>query len=91
MGFWKNLTETIFAPSVYTSINAAAAPAVKGIVPDASALAAGKTPDELTCPRATRVTVVGRDGRVFEDYDLFDNGCTVVVQDDGRTVKVLRR
>lgn len=90
MGFWKNLAETILAPTAPASVNAAAALAVAPTAHGYEDAHSQELP-EMACPKATRVTVVGRDGRVFEDYDLFDNGCTVIVQDDGRTVKVLRR
>lgn len=44
---------------------------------------------QITLPDATRATVVGPDGIEYERYDLFDNGCVVLVQDEGRTVKIL--
>lgn len=51
----------------------------------------GKMSDQskTILPDATRVTVVGNDGIEYERYDLFDNGCMVLVQDEGRTVKIL--
>ena len=88
---WKILQALLEIPTV-------AVPASPAPAPGPAASPARKVPSEaphppeaMTCPLATRVTVIGRDGRVFEDYDLFDNGCTVVVQDEGRTVKVLRQ
>lgn len=39
----------------------------------------------------TRVTVVGDDGAVFERYALYANGARAVIQDEGRTLKILPR
>ena len=36
----------------------------------------------------TRVTLVGKNGLAYEDYNLFKGGCEVHLQDDGRTLKV---
>lgn len=37
----------------------------------------------------TRVTVVGNDDVVFEEYDLYAAGAVLDIQDDGRTLKIL--
>jgi len=39
----------------------------------------------------TRVVVVGESpvGRAFEKHDLYSHGCVLIVQDDGRTLKLL--
>jgi hypothetical protein len=39
-------------------------------------------------PEVTRITVVTKDGRVFEKYDAFPDGCELHLQDGGRTLKV---
>jgi hypothetical protein len=36
----------------------------------------------------TRVTVVGKNGLAYEDYNLYKQGCEVHLQDDGRTLKI---
>lgn len=47
--------------------------------------------DPLALSRVTRVTVVGKEGRVFEGWDLFEDGAFFTLQDDGRTLKILPR
>ncbi len=42
-------------------------------------------------PKLTRVTVIGPDGIVFEDYQVFADGAEVTIQDEGRTLKVWPR
>lgn len=56
----------------------------------------GDAPDEAVVqpsfllPKVTRVTVVTRDGVAFEDYAAYPGaGAEVLVQDDGRTVKII--
>lgn len=39
-------------------------------------------------PKVTRLTIVGKNGLVYEDYTLFKGGCEVHLQDGGRTLKV---
>jgi hypothetical protein len=39
-------------------------------------------------PDVTRITLVGKNGLVYEDYNLFKGGAEVHLQDDGRTLKV---
>lgn len=40
-------------------------------------------------PKVTRLTVVGKNGLVYEDYTLFKEGAEVHLQDGGRTLKVV--
>lgn len=42
-------------------------------------------------PKVTRITVVGADGIVYENYNLFPDGAEVHLQDEGRTLKVFPR
>lgn len=39
-------------------------------------------------PLVTRITLVGKNGLVYEDYNLFKDGAEVHLQDGGRTLKV---
>jgi hypothetical protein len=39
----------------------------------------------------TRITLVGVEGLVFEQYNPFPNGVELHLQDDGRTLKVFPR
>lgn len=39
-------------------------------------------------PNVTRVTLVGKNGLAYEDYNLFKGGAEIHIQDDGRTLKV---
>lgn len=45
------------------------------------------TPLDLS--RVTRITVVGDNGIVFEDYALYEDGAELLLQDDGRTLKIV--
>ena len=45
----------------------------------------------IELPDVTRLTVVDRNGVVFERYDLFKNGIEIHLQDDGRTLKIFER
>lgn len=48
--------------------------------------------DPMDLSKVTRVTVVGQHhGIVYEKYDLYDDGVDLLVQDDGRTLKILPR
>ena len=39
--------------------------------------------------KVTRVTVVAKNyGVAFERYNLYDEGCYLMLQDDGRTLKI---
>lgn len=40
-------------------------------------------------PQVTRVTLVGKNGLAYEDYNLMKGGAEVHLQDNGRTLKVL--
>jgi hypothetical protein len=42
-------------------------------------------------PLVTRITLVGKNGLVYEDYNLFKDGAEVHLQDGGRTLKVFPR
>lgn len=46
---------------------------------------------DLVIPNATRITVIGESGVVYENYTEYENGCWVHIQDDGRTVKIFPR
>ena len=40
-------------------------------------------------PDVTRITVVSDEhGRAFERYDMYKNGVDILLQDDGRTLKI---
>lgn len=39
----------------------------------------------------TRLTVVYEDGLAWEEYNLYDNGVEIHLQDDGRTLKLFPR
>lgn len=39
--------------------------------------------------KVTRVTVVTEDGIQYENYNAYKDGCVVMLQDEGRTVKIL--
>lgn len=51
------------------------------------------TPDHIYSePDVTRLTVVADAvGVMFEDYSLYANGVDILVQDDGRTLKIIPR
>lgn len=41
-------------------------------------------------PEVTRVTIVSEEhGRVFEKFDLYKGGVDILIQDDGRTLKIV--
>lgn len=42
-------------------------------------------------PKVTRITVVGDEGLEYEEYDLYDDGAEIHLQDGGRTLKVFPR
>lgn len=45
----------------------------------------------MSLEKVTRITVAGPEGIVFERYDLYPGGVDLLVQDEGRTLKVLPR
>ena len=43
----------------------------------------------MTFDEVTRVTIVGLDGIEYENYSIYEEGCTILVQDQGKTIKVI--
>lgn len=38
--------------------------------------------------KVSRITVVGKNGLAYEDYNLFKGGAEIHLQDEGRTLKI---